>query len=332
MVLSKGFQQMKLRTKIDKSTIKKEVCAMNHFLLYFLLVIVMMIWGFNVIAIKVIVSALPTITITALRVFMAFLVLLPILLYKKEIRVLSKRELIYILGIALTGIFGHQVLMSIALVHTSAANGGLILGTVPIATTIAAVLFLKDKLTISNILGLIFGFLGVGFVLLSNTSTSLVFSSGDLYMCFVVILQALSFILIKKLSATVEVIYITGLSQFIGFMMLLILGVSLEKDQMVQLQHGSVLIWLLFLGSGLIATGLGHFLYNYAIQKIGTSKSALFLNLSPFFALVGSAIFLGEKIFVGQWIGFLFIIVGVILGGGILEQVKASNIRSMILK
>ncbi|MBO0603381.1 DMT family transporter [Sporosarcina sp. E16_3] len=301
---------------------------MKRPLLYSLLVIVMMIWGFNIIAIKVIVSTLPTITITALRVFMAFLALLPILYYKKMFRVLSKKEMAYVLGIALTGVLGHQVFMSVGLNYTSATNGGVILGTVPIATSIAAILFLGDKLTISRVLGLLFGFSGVTFVMLSNASLTIGFSIGDLYMCIVVVLQALSFVLIKRLSESVEVIYITGIAQLIGFGMLLSLSFVIEPNGISLLKYGSTTVWLLFLGSGLIATGLGHLLYNYAIQQLGASKSALFLNLSPFFAILGSALFLGEHIFAGQWIGFGLIVIGVIFGAGMLEQI---NIRSLLM-
>ncbi|WP_318617143.1 DMT family transporter [Sporosarcina sp. YIM B06819] len=304
---------------------------MKRPLLYSLLVIVMMIWGFNIIAIKIIVSTLPTITITALRVFMAFLALLPILYYKKLFRILSKKEMAYVLGIALTGVLGHQVFMSVGLNYTTATNGGVILGTVPIATSVAAILFLGDKLTISRVLGLLFGFSGVTFIMFANASVPIGFSIGDLYMCIVVVLQALSFVLIKRLSESVEVIYITGITQLFGFGMLLSLSIVIEPNGISLLKYGSTTVWLLFLGSGLIATGLGHLLYNYAIQQVGASKSALFLNLSPFFAILGSALFLGEPIFAGQWIAFGLIVIGVILGAGMLEQINIRSLR-MILK
>lgn len=305
---------------------------MKRPLLYSLLVIVMMIWGFNIIAIKVIVSTLPTITITALRVFMAFLALLPILYYKKMFRVLSKKEMAYVLGITLTGVLGHQVFMSVGLNYTSATNGGVILGTVPIATSIAAILFLGDKLTILRVLGLLFGFSGVTFVMLANASVTIGFSIGDLYMCIVVVLQALSFVLIKRLSESVEVIYITGITQLMGFGMLLSLSFVIEPNGISLLKYGSTTVWLLFLGSGLIATGLGHLLYNYAIQQVGASRSALFLNLSPFFAILGSSLFLGERIFAGQWIGFGLIVIGVLLGAGMLEQVNIRSLRMILTK
>ncbi|WP_419180519.1 EamA family transporter [Bacillus salipaludis] len=46
------------------------------------------------------------------------------------------------------------------------------------------------------------------------------------------------------------------------------------------------------------------------------TESAIFINLNPFFALVGAVLFLGEKISSPQIVGFLFILLGVLLGQG----------------
>lgn len=44
------------------------------------------------------------------------------------------------------------------------------------------------------------------------------------------------------------------------------------------------------------------------------------INLTPFFSLTSSAIFLDETIYLEQIIGFMFIISGVILGTGTLDN------------
>lgn len=295
--------------------------------IYLILVFVMLVWGFNVVAIKIVVSTFSVVTITALRILTAFLALLPMLLYRKLFRVLTKKEFLYVFGIGLFGVLGHHFFLSTGLKLSTAANGGLILGAVPIATSIAAVLFLGDKVTISRVLGLLFGFSGVATIMLAGSHGAFAISIGDIYLCLAVVTQAISFIMIKKVSKSVDTAYITGISQFMGAIMLLSLSFMIEPGGLATLKGGTSVAWIVFFASGIIATGLGHLLYNKAIQQIGAGEAALFLNLSPFFALVGAALFLGERIVIGQWLGFILIVAGVLLGSGIIEQLRTKQLR-----
>ncbi|MBS4177584.1 DMT family transporter [Lederbergia citrea] len=289
--------------------------------LYVLLVLLTVSWGLNVIAIKIVVSQFSAVTITALRIMTAFLAIAPFLYYRKIFRTLPKSEMLSIVAIAVFGVLGHQYFLSVGLEHTTAANGGLILGTVPIATSIAAAIFLGDRLTASRIIGLLLGFFGVAMIVLAKSSGVLTVSFGDLYVCLAVVTQAISFILIKRLSENVDSAYITSLSQLFGALMLFTLSLGLEPEGLQSLSNGTTTAWLVFLASGIISTGLGHLVYNHAIQEIGAGKSALFLNLTPFFSLVGAYFFFGEKILISQALGFILIVSGVLLGTGAIEQV-----------
>ncbi|MBM7716964.1 drug/metabolite transporter (DMT)-like permease [Bacillus thermophilus] len=293
---------------------------MNSFLLYILLFVLMIVWGFNVTAIKIIVSHFSPVTITSLRIFLAFLTLSPLLFYRNKIQRLSFKNILMIACVAVFGVLGHHAFLSVGLKYTSAANGGLILGSVPIVTTVAAALFLGDRLTVFRILGLVFGFSGVALIMLAKPGAALQFSIGDIFIFLAVLTQAASFILINKMANSVGSQSLTGLSMLMGSVMLFVLSVTVEPEGLASLKTGTLMAWLVFFASGSIATAMGHLLYNYAIQRIGAGQAALFLNLSPFFSLVGAAVFLGEKIYSIQWIGFLLIVVGVVLGTGFLEH------------
>ncbi|MGM0878911.1 MAG: EamA family transporter [Bacillota bacterium] len=67
-------------------------------------------------------------------------------------------------------------------------------------------------------------------------------------------------------------------------------------------------------------------LYNYAIGKVGAGTSSVFINLEPFFALVGAAIFLGERILLVQIIGFVLIVLGILLGDGTLNALFQTKV------
>lgn len=271
-------------------------------------------------AIKVIVSHFAPVTITSLRIFLAFITLSPILFFRKGLKGLSRRDLTFIGLVAVSGVLGHHFFLSVGLSKTSAANGGLILGSVPVVTTLAAALFLGDRLSRFRIAGLVFGFAGVAMIVLMKPGAAVSFAVGDLYMMGAVLAQAVSFILINKMSGTAGTHTVTGLSLMMGAAMLFTVSTISEPDGLDSLQGVTIGPWLVFLASGVVATAFGHLVYNYAIQRIGAGQASLFLNLSPFFSLVGAALFLGETIYPFQWAGFLFIVAGVVLGTGVLEH------------
>ncbi|HZG71179.1 MAG TPA: EamA family transporter, partial [Chondromyces sp.] len=66
--------------------------------------------------------------------------------------------------------------------------------------------------------------------------------------------------------------------------------------------------------------------------KAGAAETSIFINLSTFFSLIGAAIFLGEPIYASHFIGLLFIVSGVILGSGSLEELLLKNRRTNIEK
>lgn len=60
--------------------------------------------------------------------------------------------------------------------------------------------------------------------------------------------------------------------------------------------------------------------YNYAIGQVGAAEASIFINLNPFFALIGSSLLLGEAVTLVQMSGFVLILIGVLFGSGALEE------------
>jgi len=302
---------------------------MREKLLYVQLLFVMMIWGFNVIAIKIIVQQFSAVTITSLRIFLAAIVVWLLLLNQKKIRLPQKREIQFILLAMVTGIVGHHYFLSVGLIGTTAVNAGLIFGIVPLLTSILAALMLREPLTFLRIIGIIIGIIGVSIIVLTGKQ-GIYLSNGDLYIFIAVIFQALSFIYIKKATKTMDAVLTTAYMLLVGSFFLFIISLIIEPDGLSSLKNGTILGWSVFLLSAIIATGLGQILYNHAIQYIGAGKTAIFLNISPFFSLIGSYLFLGEHISITHIFGFILIVGSVLLGSGIADHYIYKRTHPMI--
>lgn len=281
----------------------------------------MFIWGLNVVAIKFLIEYIPPVTMQAFRILVAGIVTIIILYFLRDLRKLTKKEYVYIFLAAILGQLGHHAFLGLGLVETTATNAALILGLSPIGTSILAIIFLHDRLTMLRLFGIGLGFSGVAIVVLQNSGGLGSISRGDLFVFISMISQVCSFIIIKKLSSTLSTKQMTAVMLLVGSVLLLGLSFFVEPQGMTELSKGTVWVWIVLLVSAIFATGLGHILYNTAIHEIGAGQTAVFNNLIPFFALIGAYFFLGEQIIFTQILGFMLIVLGVLFGTGYVESV-----------
>lgn len=287
--------------------------------IYLIIILVMLSWGMNVSALKVIVENFMPVTITSLRIFVASLTALLILAFSALVRLPKKSESLYIIGGAFLSVVFHHYFLAEGLTKTSATNTGLILGLGPLLTVVFSMIFLRRKPTIIQFIGFIFGTLGVSTTVLVGSGGIHSINLGDVHILLSITSQALSFILIKRASATMDPRLLTGYMLLIGSFFLFLFSLWKEPGGLESLVGVSPSIWAVFLFSAVIATGVGHFAYNYAIGQVGPAETSIFLNLNTFFSLIGAAIFLGESIIPAHFIGLVLIVSGVILGSGGLE-------------
>ncbi|RNA69321.1 DMT family transporter [Alteribacter keqinensis] len=285
---------------------------------YALLFFVMIIWGMNVVAVKFLVEHISPVAMQGGRIFVAGIAAITVLYFRKELRKLTSKEYLLIMIIAVFGQLSHHALLAVGLVNTTASNASLILGLIPITTAVLAVIFLKDRLTFLRLLGIVTGFIGVALVVLQN-GDSVIISRGDLLVFVSMVSQAISFIFIKKLTATVSSKQLTAVMLLIGSLLLIGMSMVFEPQGLSTYTNQTAIVRGVFFSSAILATGLGHILYNAAIQNIGAGQTAIFNNLVPFFALIGSFFLLGETIHGYQIFGFLLIVAGVFLGTGYVD-------------
>lgn len=292
---------------------------MSKWVLYSLLFGLMVIWGFNVSAIKILVSYFPPAMIQGFRVLMAGVVVIIFLVLIKSFRKVSLKNTMGIIFASLFGVVGHHLFLAFGLTNTTATNAGLILGLIPLFTSVLAMIFLRETLTLTKFVGIFVALAGVYLIVMNDRGTLNGLSIGDLYILGAVVTQAISFIIIKKLTNNMDSRQMTGMMLSFGAMLLLATSFFIEDTNAITNTAAPSFVWWIFAASAIFATGLGHMIYNHAIHQLGAGTTAIFINLSPFFSIVGSVVFLGEALFLKHVVGFGCIILGVVLGTGTLK-------------
>ncbi|MDR6227549.1 DMT family transporter [Desmospora profundinema] len=302
--------------------------ARNHAGLYFLMTFNMMVWGLNAVALKWLVLYFPPLPMQGIRLFLAGLALLPLMLVKGSWKPLSSKEWGWTAGIILTGVVGHHSLLAWGLTLTTATSAVLILALLPLMTSSLACLFLREKITGTGLCGILLGLAGVILVVFRGDDYSSTSGWGNLLIAGCMLSQAVSFILIKKATDTIDTKQLTSLMFLAGSVLIFLIGLFVSPDGISIMANGPLWVWAVLILSGVVASGWGHMMYNSAIHKLGPGQTALFNNLTPFFALVGSALLLGETIQWTQAAGFLLIVSGVFLGTGVWRTRRDSRMET----
>ncbi|MGD6958861.1 DMT family transporter [Rossellomorea aquimaris] len=288
---------------------------------YSILVLIMLVWGFNVPALKVLVSEFMPVTITSLRIFTAGITVFIILGFMRKLRKPTAKEFLFIISGGLLNVVSHHYFLSVGLTGTSSTNGGLILGTGPLLTALMATILLRNRPTVIKILGFLSGSVGVTIIVLSGGEGLAGLKTGDLFIFISIFSQALSFIIISRAAKTLDPRLLTGYMMVFGSIVLFAISLVTEPGAWKELRGAPNSIWLLFFASAILATAVGHMIYNHSIGKIGAAETSIFLNLNTFFSLVGAALFLNETVTYYHLIGLIFIVLGVVCGSGTLEEI-----------
>ncbi|MEC5423220.1 DMT family transporter [Virgibacillus sp. C22-A2] len=289
--------------------------------IYILLLLVMVMWGFNVSALKVLVDAIDPMLLTSFRIMTAGIIVLIVCYFMGIFRLPFKHEWLVIFYISIFNVILHHSLVAIGLERTSGINGGLILGMMPLVTVMMALIILRERISWIRISGFILGFIGVVVTTLTGADGLASVSLGDFIVFLAVVVQGFSFVLISKLKPTFDPRLATGYMLVLGAVFIFLFGQIFnpgiqEVTSLFDWKLGSV-----FLFSAVLASAFGHMTYNYAIKKVGPAESAIFINLNTLFAIIGASVFLNEIITKYHVVGFILILSGVFIGTGAVEYV-----------
>jgi drug/metabolite transporter (DMT)-like permease len=263
-----------------------------------LAVLATMIWAGNFVISKGVNQLIGPISLAFFRWTLASLIIIPIAWssYQKEKQYI-KENFRYLFWVSLSGIALFNTCIYVSGHFTTAINMALI-GTTssPIFATIFAIVFLKEKINATRFIGLIICITGI-LVLLSKGSFeklwSLRFGIGDLWILAAGFCFAVYSVLVKKKPSTISSLHFLMLIFSMGALMLfpffLIENWYQPKPHFTPALIGSILY--LGLGTSVIA----FLCWNIALQKLGTSRTVLFGNLTPIFSTLEAVLILGEK-------------------------------------
>jgi len=276
----------------------------------FSLLCVAFIWGnvyiFGKIALRV--------SFAALRTVLAVPVLLLVLSCKENGLHLGKKDII---PFALLGFLGHflnRLSFSYGLHYTSASSASILMSITPVFAALFGAFLHIEKVSLRSSLGIVIAFLGVFLVIKgdwSQVELSSVTLKGDYFILGATLSWALFTVLAKRMLKEHTSLRLTTWTAFFGavFMMPFLIK-PLAQNAFVQ---PSLKAWLCLLYVSIMANALAQLLWVRGIEKIGPTKTTIYICLVPLVAIFFAGIILMESILPIQFFGVLLVLAGVYL-------------------
>jgi len=277
--------------------------------------VVMVLWAANFIVVKSAVAVLPPVGFTFLRFCIASATLLVLLRWREGTIALPRRDFLAICGLGAIGFGLYQILWTTGLTTVPAGDSALLIASTPVLVAILAVAARSDVLTPAKLLGGLVSFVGVALVIASGPGLTL---GGSLVGEAITLLGAGCWSFYMAFGAPYLSRYsplqTTAWATVAGTVVLAPIALSQLASSTSASLTPAVLGAVLY--SGFLAAGVSNVVVQNGIRVVGPTRTAAYQFLVPALAVVLAALFLFEPIRVGQVVGGLVIVAGVLVTRG----------------
>lgn len=283
---------------------------------FVVLTLSMVFWAFSFVWIKIAYEVFLPITTVFLRLVLSSAILFLLFGLMGKIQPIAKKDRRWFLLLALFEPFIYFMAESFGLQVVSSTLGSVIVSTIPLLTPITAGIFLKEKITWTNIAGIFISFAGVAVMVVQRNFT-LAAPAYGIALMFTAVASALGYaVVLKKLSARYNPFTIITWQNFIGIFMFLPFFLVFEWQTFVSTPVTTRAVTAV-LQLTVFASSLAFIFFTYGIQRIGVSRANVFTNTIPVFTAVFAYWLLKEPMTLNKWLGM-----GIVFIGLFVSQIK----------
>lgn len=264
-----------------------------------LLLLLTLIWGSNFTVIKKAVEEIPPIGFNLLRLLLASAVLMAALPCfvpdpGRAIRAIRRRDWI---ALVLLGMLGHclyQIAFMRGIVQTSVANTSLIFGCSPVTVALLTAALGHEHVSATRWAGALLSAFGIYLAVGQGGTLAADSVRGDLWVVLAMLCWAIYTVAAAPLLKRHAPITVTALSMTMGTIMYAPFGTA----DLVGLEwvRVSASAWTAVVASSLLALVASYLIWYTAVQRLGSTRTAVYSNVVPLVAMAVAAIWLGEPI------------------------------------
>jgi drug/metabolite transporter (DMT)-like permease len=262
-----------------------------------------LIWGIPYLLIKVSVEYLSPEVIIFLRVFLAAMILMPVVIKRSYLRQL-KGHWKWVFVFAIVEIAFPFGALTFAEINLSSSMTGLLIAAVPIVSAIFAWrLGIDDRITGNRVLGLAIGIVGVASLVGLDVTGSELLSVALLGIT--VVGYALGPIIVSQKLSQAPALAAIAMAMVINSVIYAPLAFFSRPTESVPVN-----VWLAVAVLGAVCTALAFLLFFSLVAEVGPARTTVITYINPAVAVILGVLVLSEPITLGLIIGFPLILLG----------------------
>lgn len=286
---------------------------------YLAVIFAHLIWGSNFVVAKLTLQEIPPMSLGFLRFALASILLIPfVLTHTKKIK-LSTKDLPRLFAVGVLMASFNIALFYAGLSRTTAISASVLTMTIPIISVFFGWLFLKEKVYIVNLAGIVLGLAGailiVGLPLFFIDAPP---SSENMLGNFLLIIASISWVtgatISKSLLKKYTTLTVTAIIFAVGALTFLLPALNEYNQNPNWPSHLTYIGILGLLFITILSSISGYFLFEWGVQKLGVIKADFFQYIEPIMATILAILILGEQPRVYFVIGAVLIALGVYWG------------------
>jgi drug/metabolite transporter (DMT)-like permease len=192
---------------------------------------------------------------------------------------------------------------------TSGTSASLMIGMTPVMFAIVSFFFLKEKLSVLTLIGVLISILGIYIVIGGSVSNNNWVGDGLIILSLFTL--SISVVFSQQLMVKYSPLVLTTYTFWFGTVLLIPASFYLFGSPPTNLSSAT---WVSLLVQGIVCTSIASLLWNYGLKKISIAKTGIYANIEPIAGIFFSAILLHEvinfQVIAG---GFLVILAAIII-------------------
>ena len=279
-----------------------------------MMIVAIVVWAFAFPFIKIGLRELSFINLTIMRFFVACLTFLFIIvLQKKRFPHIQKKDIIPIFILGFSGVIVYHLGLNYGEQFISPGAASLIIATIPIQIIILASIFLKEKIRLIKMSGIIialFGVLVISILGKKDASLEIDYILGAVAVLIAALMGAIYTIAGKKLLDRYSGLSLTVYAILFGSIGLIPFINSSLFEQVSKL---SITGWFAIIFLGVFSTVVGYVIWYVALKIKTASELSVYLYAIPVLSIIFSFFIFKEEITLMFILGGLLVITGLVI-------------------
>lgn len=280
--------------------------------IYFQVILACIIWGFSFVWTEIGLNSFYPVTLVLLRLLIGSVLMYIVIRSTKKLQRIKSGDLKLFLLLAAMEPFVYFMGETYAQTMVSATLTSVVISTIPVFAPISAYLFLKEKISLPNIIGVLLSLCGVLCIVLTDRG-GLNGNILGIALLGLAVLSAIVYALVlRKLADRYNSASIVFYQNLIGIFYFLPVFFVTDIHRLNTLPLlPNAIVSVVFLA--IFASVLAFVMFSNAVRVLGVARSNVFCNIMPVFTAFFAWFALGDKLTLPKIAGICIVVLGLFI-------------------